>query len=308
MNLKISIIFLTLFLLSCGQEKVTEDKSSELSYLLEAEDVLLILQRPNIKVIDFRQEEDYLKGHIPGALNIWRGDIEDTTCAYEGMMGSVNQIESLFSKLGISSVDTLLIYDDNGLLNASRLWWILQAYDCNRVALMQGGKEAWKKAGGIVTDVVPIPVQAEFTLTDTPSMKYYLSKEDVQEAITAHSLILDTRTSDEFSGKIMKKGASKAGRIPGSVHIDWTEAIDYHGTQRLKTLTELDSIYSQLNISKDAAIIVYCHSGVRAAHTAFVLTQLLGYTNVKNYDGSWTEWSYFEELPFESDSFIATEK
>jgi thiosulfate/3-mercaptopyruvate sulfurtransferase len=133
-------------------------------------------------------------------------------------------------------------------------------------------------------------------------MKYFVSKEDIQKALSDKTVILDTRTQDEFSGKTQKKGASKAGRIPGSIHIDWADAIHFDGDQRLKSKHELDSIYGSLHISKDTPIIVYCHSGVRSAHTTFVLTQLLGYTHVKNYDGSWTEWSYFDELPIEKDS------
>lgn len=133
-------------------------------------------------------------------------------------------------------------------------------------------------------------------------MKYYISLEGTQGAMDRNTLILDTRSVDEFSGKRMKKGASKGGRIPGSRHIDWSEAVNYAGDKKFKSTKELNAIYGKLSADKGDTIIVYCHSGVRSAHTTFVLTQLLNYTTVKNFEGSWTEWSYFDELAYEQDS------
>lgn len=134
-------------------------------------------------------------------------------------------------------------------------------------------------------------------------MKYAISKEEVVTALSKKIILVDTRSFDEFSGKQQKKGASKAGRIPNSIHIDWAEAINFHGNQKIKSVETLTEFYAKkLKATKNDSIILYCHSGVSSAHTTFVLTQLLGYKNVKNYDGSWTEWSYFNDLPFTNDS------
>jgi thiosulfate/3-mercaptopyruvate sulfurtransferase len=210
----------------------------------------------------------------------------------------------LFGNLGIKTDDTIIVYDDNGLCEASRLWWILQNYDFKNIKMLHGGISAWKLNNGKVTTDLPEVNPSVFRLTENPSMKYYVSKEELREALSKDVLILDTRTEDEFSGQRQKKGAFKSGRLPNSIHIDWAEAVNYNGDMRIKPLQELENIYKKLNIKKDDPIIVYCHSGVRSAHTTFVLTQLLGYKNVKNYDGSWTERSYFNDLPFESDSII----
>jgi len=212
-------------------------------------------------------------------------------------MASKTQIESLFGQLGIATDDTIIVYDDNGLCEASRLWWILQNYDFKNIKLLHGGISEWKSNNGQVTTQIPKVNTAVFKLTKHPKMQYYVSKEQVSDALNSNVVILDTRTSEEFSGKRQKKGATKAGRIPNSIHIDWAETINYNGNKHLKSLKELEIIYSKLNIKKNDSIIVYCHSGVRSAHTTFVLTQLLGYKHVKNYDGSWTEWSYFNDLP-----------
>ena len=302
MNWRINILLLALFFLSCQKEKKKTVNDLEDGYLIEVAGLKEIINQKNIKLLDFRKKEVYDKEHIVGALNIWRIDIEDATYPYSGIMASKTQIESLFGKLGINTNDTIIIYDDNGLCEASRLWWILQNYDFKNIKMLHGGILEWKSNNGRVTTNIPEVTATEFKLAKNPKMRYYVSKEQVNKALNTNVVVLDTRTIDEFSGKNQKKGAYKRGRIPNSVHIDWTETINYGGDKRIKSLQELEIIYSKLNINKNDSIILYCHSGVRSAHTTFVLTQLLGFNNVKNYDGSWVEWSYFNDLPIERDS------
>ena len=133
-------------------------------------------------------------------------------------------------------------------------------------------------------------------------MKYYFTKDEMLKAINMDVIILDTRSENEFTGERQKNGAKKGGRIPRSILIDWANAIDYHGDKKLKPKEDLEIIYKNFLPSKDDDVIVYCHSGVRSAHTTFILTQLLGYKNVKNYDGSWVEWSHFSDYLVEQDS------
>jgi thiosulfate/3-mercaptopyruvate sulfurtransferase len=132
-----------------------------------------------------------------------------------------------------------------------------------------------------------------------------IEKEDLLKLITSefsNFVLLDARSADEFSGNALKAGAKKAGRIPGSIHIDWAEAIDYDGSHTFKPREELERIYAKLGADREDTIVVYCHSGVRSSHTTFVLTELLDYKHVLNYDGSWIEWSYDDGLPIETDS------
>lgn len=302
MNWRINSIAILLVISACKSETKLDTAEVTARYLIEADELKSIVNEPHIKIIDFRNKEVYDDEHIDGALQMWRSDIEDASYPYKGMMASKAQIETLFGSLGIATDDTLIVYDDNGLCEASRLWWILQNYDFKNIKLLHGGISAWKSVNGPITTEIPVVRPTEFKLSETPKMRYYVSKEQVSKALNSNVAILDTRTSDEFSGKQQKKGATKRGRLPKSIHIDWAEAINHSGDKRMKSLKDLEIIYSKLN--KNDSVILYCHSGVRSAHTTFVLTQLLGYKNVKNYDGSWTEWSYFDDLPFESDSVI----
>ena len=300
MNWKNSILLLVICW-SCQNNNVKAITETDVDYLIEATELKSIINNSNIKLLDFRKKEDYDNGHIVGALNISRSDIEDKNYPYGGMMASRIQMEDLLGKLGISNKDTIIIYDDNGMCEAARFWWILQNYNYNKVRMLNGGIVDWINNNGKITTTIPVITKTNFRLNSKPKLKYYVSKNQVFKAMKHTTVIIDTRNSDEFSGKYKKKGAEKPGRIPNSINIDWANNINYHGNKRLKSIKELESIYNKLNIKKTDSIILYCHSGVRSANTTFVLTQLLGYKNVMNYDGSWTEWSQYDELPFEND-------
>lgn len=286
-------------------EVVTIEKANEhteFNYLIEVDELQKIAKEPNIKILDFRKSDFYANEHIEGAMNIWRTDIENASYSYNGMMPGREQMETLFSGLGINTSNTIIIYDDNALVDSSRLWWILQNYDFTNVRLLNGGISAWKAQNGPISTETPVTTKANFKLSYTPSMKYHISKEKMIQAVANKTIIVDARTDDEYSGKRQKEGATKGGRIPNSILIDWAEAVNYNGDKKIKSIEDLEKIYSRLGASKDDTIIAYCHSGVRSAHTTFVLTQMLGYKNVKNYDGSWTEWSQFNDLPSVQDS------
>lgn len=306
MTWKISACLLLLFcFFSCKNEK---DKTPLISFgesnLITVAQLLEHKASPQLKIIDFRKKTNYLEGHIPNAIQIWRSDIEDTSFPYKGMMASRTQIEQLFSKLGIKSRDTLVIYDDMASCDAARLWWVLKCYGFDQVTLLDGGIKAWLAANEPLSKTHPNYEKTAFKLPLTRGLKYHIDRQNLSNLLkdSLPVFVLDTRTSDEYSGKRQKPGATKGGRIPNSELFDWSQAVDLNGSQKFKSIPELKTLYGKLNIQEDANIITYCHSGVRSAHTTFVLTELLGYENVRNYDGSWSEWSHFDEMPFEKDS------
>ncbi|QNL21604.1 sulfurtransferase [Hyphobacterium sp. CCMP332] len=298
---RISLVLLIFVGFACKKESkvLTENSGTKLSeynsqYLIEVDELLLSIKNSNLKIVDMRKADEFKKHHIPGALNIQRYELENDSFPFEGMMANSQQIEKLFRKIGIKNSDTIIIYDDNGLCEASRLWWVLQYYNFNQVKLLHGGINEWKAKGGQLTEENKNVEKSEFALPRKLNKKYFASYAEIKVAISKKSIILDTRSAIEYSGEKHKKGAYKAGRIPNSLNLNWAETINFSGNKKFKSRDSLEHIFKKLNLDKEEQIIVYCHSGVRSSHTTFVLSQLLGYNNVKNYDGSWIEWSYFD--------------
>jgi thiosulfate/3-mercaptopyruvate sulfurtransferase len=316
----LSVLLITAAACSSSGEKeqasllnTTEESESSLTYssdkyLIEAPEVKKMIDEgaDDIALIEVSKSDAYASGHIPGALNIWRPMYENRSdYSYGGMMATKEQMQELLTRLGIRPETNIIIYDVKGNVDASRFMWILRSYGHEKIKLINGGKKGWQDAGfALSTEPVEMVAAATpYTFDDRKAYKTIsASQKDVLNAINDPDVILlDTRTLDEYTGKMLKNGAAKAGRIPGSIHVDWANAVDYDKTFRFKTVEELRNLYEAKGITKDKKVIAYCHTGVRSAHTQFVLSELLGYENVINYDGSWTEWSHSDELPFEID-------
>lgn len=261
--------------------------------LIEAEQLLGSVA--DYKLIDLRKPEEFQTGHIPNALNVWRNQINDTSYAYGGMMPTKPQVESLLSKLGILPIDTIVIYDDKAECDAARLWWILKFYGHNHIKLLNGGLTAWQAADGVLSADSSLSEPTEYHFTGSSDSTILSLIGDVELALLdSEVMVLDTRGDSEHSGSEHKKGAAHAGRIDGSLNLDWAMAVDYNGTNKFLPARELKEMYTSIGIDGTKPVITYCHTGVRSAHTLFVLTELIGYRNIKNYDGSWTEWSHLK--------------
>ncbi|MBT8280011.1 MAG: sulfurtransferase [Muriicola sp.] len=314
MNLKNSLllVFILSAVLSCKEKtEQTTDREVVLSkQLIPYNSPLLDFDDPTVVVVDFRKNDAYKEGHLPGAINFYRDDFQDTTLPYHGMRIEKEQMAKRLGEAGITENHTLVVYDNKGSSDASRLWWLLRLYNFDKVYLLDGGLSYWERMGGKSSREVPEMIPASFNFSDQADNTIVIEKEQILNLIISEAskaILLDARSAEEYKGLQHKSGAKKAGRIPKSINIDWAEAIDYGDTYTFKSVEELEKIYGKLGASKEDTIIVYCHSGVRSSHTTFVLTQLLGYKKVLNYDGSWVEWSFDDLLPYESDTLYIKE-
>jgi thiosulfate/3-mercaptopyruvate sulfurtransferase len=168
--------------------------------------------------------------------------------------------------------------------------------------LLDGGLKDWEKHGYPVTDKLTELPAGKYSFEGIPTEKYSADLKEMKAALAdTNVIVLDCRSMEENTGQEMKKGATRPGKIPGALWVNYTEALKDADKEELtfKNPELLQKLYADKGLKMNKKIIVYCHSGVRSSHTTFVLTQLLGYKDVKNYAGSWIEWSYFKELPIE---------
>ena len=317
MTWRISIFIMVLIGLASCKEKKQEETPvvvveapvkpatyTSLDHLIEAEELKEILHEPTVKIVHFGREKQYKEGHIEGALNVWRTDITDASYPYGGMMCSKNQLENLLSSKGIQTNDLIVVYDHVASCDAARFWWVLENYGFQNIKILNGGIDSWSAIGEKRTRETPIVAKSNFKLPQETPLTSYVDKEEMVALIDREipPVILDTRTLNEYTGLRRKKGAKRGGRIPGSTFMDWANAVNHSGDKKFKSYKDLEAMYAGIIHNKEEPVIAYCHSGVRSAHTTFVLTELLGYKNVRNYDGSWTEWSQFKEYAKERDS------
>jgi len=233
------------------------------------------------------------KGDTPikGSFTMWRSDYSASEGDYPfaGMRNTPEEMDKILSSYGVTKDSIIVVYAANSHHDASRLKWQIENLAGHKdVRYLDGGLNAWISAGYETSSDTP-----NVTATDykgNHSTKYLATLEMVQEAIDNPDewLIIDTRSAGEESGESTKKGAFGPGKIPGSLWIEWTNAVDSENTT-LKTLAELEEIYKAAEGKK---VIAFCQSGVRSAHTFLVLRDVLGMKDVYNYDGSWIEWSY----------------
>jgi len=257
---------------------------------------------PKVKIVEVDVDTTaYDTGHIKGAIGFdWRKDLQARPVRD---LLSKQELEALLSSKGISNDDTVVAYGDNNNWFAAWFVWNLKYYGHKDVRLMNGGRKKWQDEGRqLVTD--PPTVRPATYKAGQPDKAIRALRDEVfAELGKAGAVLVDVRSPKEFSGELLapenlpQEGAQRGGHIPGAANIPWGQAVREDGT--FKPADELKALYQGKGVTPDKSVIAYCRIGERSSHTWFVLTYLLGYPNVRNYDGSWTEWGSLIAAPIE---------
>ncbi|MBP2475854.1 thiosulfate/3-mercaptopyruvate sulfurtransferase [Crossiella equi] len=242
----------------------------------------------------------YDEGHIPGAVKIdWKKDLQDPVrrdfVDREGF-------EKLLSEKGISNSDTVILYGGNNNWFAAYAYWYFKLYGHDNVKLVDGGRKKWELDGRPLTkDAVSRPATEYKAQEQDLSIRAF--RDEVVQAINTKNLV-DVRSPDEFSGKLLapahlpQEQAQRGGHIPSAINVPWSKAANEDGTFRSDS--ELTELYGEAGLDGGKSTIAYCRIGERSSHTWFVLRELLGHSDVKNYDGSWTEYGSLIGVPIET--------
>jgi thiosulfate/3-mercaptopyruvate sulfurtransferase len=261
--------------------------------LVSTEWVAKNLNAPNTRLVEVDVDTTaYDQGHIPGAVGWnWQTQLQDNI--RRDLIDKAT-LESLLGKSGISNDTTIILYGDNNNWFAAYAFWQLKYYGHKDVKLMNGGRKKWQEEKRPLT-TEPANVAPATYRAGQPDESIRAFRDEVLAIVEKKTPghLVDVRSADEFSGKIiappgMTETAQRAGHIPGAANIPWSQAANEDGT--FKSAEALAGLYGAKGVTGADDTIAYCRIGERSSHTWFVLKYLLGYDNVKNYDGSWTEW------------------
>ena len=252
--------------------------------------------------VDYDPSAAYEVGHIDGAVLFdWKKDINDIL---RRNIVSQEGFERLLSRSGISNDSTVILYGDFNNWFAAYALWIFKLYGHNDVRIMNGGRKKWSEENRGYTEQIPICPQTVYTVHN-PEPGLRARYDDVRNSLEKpDDVLVDVRSPAEYDGEVTAppeyptEHAQRGGHIPGAKNIPWASAVD-QDTGTFKSIDELTRIYGDQGINKDKKITAYCRIGERSSHTWFVLKYLLGYPNVVNYDGSWTEWGNMIDNPLE---------
>jgi thiosulfate/3-mercaptopyruvate sulfurtransferase len=277
-------------LISC--QPPTPETTPNLDLLVDTDWVASHLGDDAIRIVDMRPMADYTQGHIPGAVQLDLVAVRTTTDGVRGQVAPPKIVEAVLGGLGIDAQTTVVIYDADTGIDAARLFWTLEYYGHQDAHLLDGGWDAWQRAGKEVNTELPTVAPKTFVaqpqaelIADAAWMLAHLDD--------ANLTIVDARSAEEYRGENVR--AQRGGHIPGAILVDWRTTLNDNGS--FKDVSALGNLYRSAGLEPAQKVVTYCQTGHRAAHDYFAL-RLLGYT-VRLYDGSWEEWGNLADTPVE---------
>ncbi len=260
------------------------------------------LNDPKLRLIEVDVDTTaYDSGHIPSAIG-WNWK-KDTQQPIRRDIPDKASLEELLNRSGVGNDTTVIFYGDNNNWFATFAFWLLKLYGHADARLMNGGRKKWVDEGRALTTELPAVKRATYRVKD-PDMSIRARRDLVVQSVGVNGRgLVDVRSPKEYTGELLapenlpQEGAQRGGHIPGAANIPWGQAVREDGT--FKGTDELKMLYGGKGLTPDKEIIAYCRIGERSSHTWFVLKYLLGYPNVRNYDGSWTEYGSLIDVPIE---------
>ncbi len=260
------------------------------------------LKNPNVRIVEVNVDPKvYDAGHVPGAISLsWVTQLQDQVA--RDIVGQ-SGFEQLLSDAGINPSDTVILYGDNNNWFAAYGYWLFKIYGHTDVRLMNGGRAKWLSEDDkqLTTDRPTFPHSTYKITKIRPELRAKVP-EVLEVTATKRANLVDVRSVDEYTGKIiappgMTETAQRAGHVPGAKNIPWAQSVNPDGT--FKSAEDLRTLYANAGVDFSKPAIAYCRIGERSSHTWFVLRELLGVADVKNYDGSWTEYGNLIGAPIE---------
>jgi thiosulfate/3-mercaptopyruvate sulfurtransferase len=262
------------------------------------------LDDPGVRIVE--SDEDVLlydTGHIPGAVKIdWHADLQDPL---QRDYLDAGQFARLMGEKGIGRDTMVVFYGDKNNWWATYALWVFRLFGHQNVRIMDGGRKKWEDEGRPMTTEVPAHPASDYPVPERDDEAIRAFRDDVMQHLQQRGPLVDVRSPEEYRGEKLhmpeypQEGAMRGGHIPGARNVPWARAVDPE-TGEFRGADELRAIYEgEIGLRPDDDVVAYCRIGERSSHTWFVLTYLLGYPRVRNYDGSWTEWGNLVRAPIE---------
>ena len=292
------IVLSSAVLASCNSDAgETAEVAFATDVLVDTEWIEAHAADPSLRVLEVGGNANaFGEGHLPGAVFLSMRSLSNPDDPIGGQIATAAQVSVALSNVGLGRDQTVVLYDRRNNLQAARAYWVLKYYQHADVRIYNGGTPKWTEDGQVMSTVMveyePSDYQAGPPDPEIRTTWQYV----VDHTDDPATLFCDTRGPEEYLGRDVR--AERGGRIPGSINVEWTAAVNANGT--FKSSEELAALYGEAGFTPDKQIITYCQSGVRGAHTWFVLSELLGYPSVRNYDGSWVEYGNNPESPVEN--------
>lgn len=264
--------------------------------LIEAQELQQLLGQNDIVIIDVGSQENYLHGHIPGAVFLPYSLLVSGVAPVPSDMPPLPELSQTLAAIGIDKTKTVIAYDDIGGCAAGRFLWTLAAVGFDQFKLLNGGRDAWINAGYELSSTPSNPESAPLSELNLQAQFIADKNEIVKNLDNPDYLIWDARAPDEFSGA--KSASARGGHIPNAINLNWTDLLEADKT--LKPLDVIQQILNDKGLTADKTIATHCQTHRRSGLTWFVAHSLLGYKNIKGYPGSWSEWGNDFDLPIEN--------